>query len=232
MTPTRDPDATRQLLLEAAFAEIYEHGFQGASLDNILAAAGVTKGALYHHFKNKRALGYAVVDEVIRPQIHEYWIAPLDENDDPVETFRRIFFRARKEKGAEAIHYGCPLNNLAQEMSPLDEGFRQRTQRVLEIWHQAVVHALRRGQATGTVRRDIDCEKAALFILASLEGTIGLAKNQQSEMPFDACWYGLERFLEGLRATAAEDGAIPAAGPKAAADDRRPAGEPELVANV
>jgi AcrR family transcriptional regulator len=40
-------------------------GFRSADLDAILAAAGVTRGALYYHSDNKKALGYAVVDEVI-----------------------------------------------------------------------------------------------------------------------------------------------------------------------
>jgi len=56
----RDPQATRQALLLAAFEEIHEQGFRAASLDRILERAGCTKGALYHHFENKTALGYAV----------------------------------------------------------------------------------------------------------------------------------------------------------------------------
>ncbi len=49
----RDPEGTRALLVETAFREIHAHGYGGASLDRILTNAGVTKGALYHHFKSK-----------------------------------------------------------------------------------------------------------------------------------------------------------------------------------
>jgi TetR/AcrR family transcriptional regulator, transcriptional repressor for nem operon len=48
-------------------------GFRSADVNAILAAAGVTKGALYHHFENKEALGYAVVDEVIASRTREKW---------------------------------------------------------------------------------------------------------------------------------------------------------------
>jgi len=58
-----EPD-TRSKILFAAYKEIHLHGFQAASLNNILAHTGVTKGALYHHFPNKTELGYAVIDEV------------------------------------------------------------------------------------------------------------------------------------------------------------------------
>src|SRR5271156_2611915 len=60
----RDSERTRERLLQAASREIYRSGFQSASLDTILAVAGVTKGALYYHFDSKEALGYAVVDEI------------------------------------------------------------------------------------------------------------------------------------------------------------------------
>jgi AcrR family transcriptional regulator len=63
----RDAGRTRERLLQAASREIYRAGFQSASLDTILAAAGVTKGALYYHFDSKEALGYAVVDESSPP---------------------------------------------------------------------------------------------------------------------------------------------------------------------
>ena len=76
MATQRNPDLTRKSLLRAAFQEIYESGFQAASLDKILSKAGVTKGALYHHFSSKQKLGYAVVDELIREGILERWVRP------------------------------------------------------------------------------------------------------------------------------------------------------------
>jgi len=51
----RDPERTRERLLQAAFREVYRYGFQSAGIDTILAATNVTKGALYHHFKSKEA---------------------------------------------------------------------------------------------------------------------------------------------------------------------------------
>src|SRR5205807_6655839 len=73
-TRLRDSERTRERLLQAASREIYRSGFQSASLDTILASAGVTKGALYYHFKSKEALGYTVVEEVIAPDVHGKWV--------------------------------------------------------------------------------------------------------------------------------------------------------------
>src|ERR1700752_5044765 len=82
----RDPERTRERLLQAAFREIYRSGFQSASLDAILASAGVTKGALYYYFKSKQALGYAVVEEVIAPYNYGQWVRPLQNGKDPVDA--------------------------------------------------------------------------------------------------------------------------------------------------
>src|SRR5258708_39678385 len=80
----RDPDRTRERLLDAGFFEIYRHGFQAAGLDTIVDRAEVTKGALYHHFPSKHALGYAVLEEVIARFTDRRWIDPLSSPADPV----------------------------------------------------------------------------------------------------------------------------------------------------
>src|SRR5580704_8742673 len=82
----RDPERTRERLLQAAFREVYKSGFQSAGLDAILAAAGVTKGALYYHFNSKEALGYAVVEEVIDPDVRATWVRPLQNGKDPIDA--------------------------------------------------------------------------------------------------------------------------------------------------
>jgi TetR/AcrR family transcriptional regulator, transcriptional repressor for nem operon len=66
-TRLRDPERTRQRLLQAAFREVYVSGFQSARLKAILAASGVTKGTLYYYFKSAEALEYAIVEEIIDP---------------------------------------------------------------------------------------------------------------------------------------------------------------------
>ena len=82
----RDGQRTRARLLDAAFQKIYRSGFRSADMDAILAAAGVTKGALYHHFENKDALGYAVVDEVITDLTYKKWLTPLQMGENPIDA--------------------------------------------------------------------------------------------------------------------------------------------------
>jgi AcrR family transcriptional regulator len=201
---SRQPDQTRQRLLDAAFAEIYRHGFQAASLANILADTGLTKGALYHHFPDKKSLGLAVVDEIIGKRMTERFVDPLMASKQPMRAMLDLLGEKRRQPEA-SLKLGCPLNNLMQEMSPVDEDFRMGLRRVLSAWQIAFEETLQRAQAAGELRRDVDCRAAALFIVAAWEGCVGVAKNMQSADGFADCMAQLQGYVESLR----QDGPAP-----------------------
>src|ERR1700735_2496004 len=146
---SRNAGRTRALLLQAAFQEIYRSGFRSADLDAILDAAGVTKGARYYHFDDKEALGYAVLDEVMLSDLHQKWVQPLRNAKNPIDALVRIVQSESLKR--EDIQRGCPLLNLSQEMSGIDEGFRKRTAKIFKDWREAVAGALRDGQKRGLV---------------------------------------------------------------------------------
>ena len=194
----RNPDVTRHRILEAAFMEMYRKGFQGMRLDEVLTATGLTKGALYHHFPNKRALGYAVVDEVILPTVETMWLQPLKNAADPLQGLVTVIEQFPDVMPPEMIQYGCPVNNLAQEMSPLDEGFRKRLDYIFRVWHDVTEEALERASQQGRIREDINCDETATFVLAALEGCIGIAKTAQSAERLRICNRGLVDYLQSL----------------------------------
>lgn len=198
-TPAKQPDLTRQKLLEAAFAEIHRQGFQAASLAQILADTGLTKGALYHHFPDKKALGLAVVEEVIRPMLAAMMFEPLRDTKRPIASMQSMLRAKAAEPDPRVVTLGCPLNNLMQEMSPIDETFRQLLNRLFQEWVEVMKQGLERGQASGEVRKNIDAGETAFFIVSALEGCIGMSKNTQSLDAYRGCLKQLSRFLETLK---------------------------------
>jgi len=176
----RQRDETRKVLLDAAFWEIYRFGYQSASIDRILDGTRLTKGALYHHFPNKLQLGYAVVEEAVGPWIREHWVAPLEQASNPIDGLNHSVQRALADAPDELIHGGCPLNNIAQEMSNLDEGFRTRIDAVLDDWRTTISRRLTEGQAAGSVRRDLDAATTAAFLVAVFEGIAAAGKAAKS----------------------------------------------------
>jgi TetR/AcrR family transcriptional regulator, transcriptional repressor for nem operon len=196
----RDPEATRRLILEIGQEQVYLHGFQGASLGHILSLAGVTKGAFFHHFPTKLEFGYSIVEEILAGMIIAQWVVPLRSSADPLETIAVEF-----ERGADVLRQrrpilGCPLNNLAQEMNPLDDGFRVRTSTIFDLWRNTFRDALDRGQQSGIVRAGIETADAAHALVAQIEGTLSLARNSQDPEDLTAGARGLRRHLESMRA--------------------------------
>jgi TetR/AcrR family transcriptional repressor of nem operon len=196
----KTPDLTRQKLLEAAFDEIHRNGFQAASLTQILADTGLTKGALYHHFPDKKALGLAVVEEMIRPSLAAMMFDPLAETRQPLAAMQAMLTAKASETDPWVVTLGCPLNNLMQEMSPVDETFRLNLNGLFQDWVTVVKSALTRGKKSGEVRKDIDSAETAFFIVSALEGCIGMSKNTQSVAAYRGCLGQLIRYLETLKA--------------------------------
>jgi TetR/AcrR family transcriptional regulator, transcriptional repressor for nem operon len=195
----RDPERTRQRLLQAAFREVYRYGFQSAGIDTILAATNVTKGALYYHFESKEALGYAIIEEIVAELTRDRWLLPLErsKDKDPIDALMGIVqaipHRPRDVKG------GCALVNLTQEMSQLDEQFRKRLERIFHAWQEGVAMTLRRGQYQGTVRRDLVPEETASFLIAMVEGYEVLAKNAQDAKVWNLGIRNIVGWLSSLR---------------------------------
>ncbi len=194
-----DADATRRSLLEAAYEEIHRFGFQAASLNAILERTGVTKGALYHHFSSKLQLGYAVLDEHIAEELQRLWFEPLQQPGHPIDVLMGTIMKMGEHYQCEEITLGCPLNNLAQEMSAIDDGFRQRIDSIYKRWQESIETLLTRGQQERSISTAIDPADTAFFILASLEGCMSMAKNAQSHDELMRCGKALSSYLNSLR---------------------------------
>ena len=189
---------TRETLLQHAYQQIHEYGFQAVSLEAILQDTGVTKGALYHHFPNKNALGYAVIEEIIAPNLAEFWIKPVIESNDPIHALQAVIRSEGESMTMAELKMGCPLNNLSQEMSSVDEGFRNRMDAIYSEWRRHYSEALAAGIKSGKVKKRLDIEATAVFLIASLEGCIGMAKNAQSMDVLNQCGMGILSYLDSL----------------------------------
>ena len=190
---------TREKILIAAFEEIYEHGYQAASLSNILKNTGATKGALYHHFKNKKELGYAVLDEVVCESYTDMWITPLAKTDDPITTITELLIQNEEMVTQEDIRRGCPLHNLAQEMSPIDDDFRERISTAYDGWQAAIGDAFERGIKAGNVNPSAYSKSLPLLFVATLEGCMGMAKTTQNLGTLSCCGEALIERINTLR---------------------------------
>jgi TetR/AcrR family transcriptional repressor of nem operon len=190
----RNFEKSRKEILDVAFWEVFVHGFQGVSIDGIVSKTSLTKGAFYHHFPTKIDLGYVLVDEVIKPMIIDRWITPLNDFRNPLEG---VLLQMRKLIGEcppDLLRFGCPLNNLVQEMAPIDQGFKKRLAAALNLWIDKMDGHLKRAQAEGILKHEIDTREVAHFIVMAHEGFYGLIKGLGSPGLFQALYRSMNAY--------------------------------------
>ena len=178
-TATRSPKgaATRDQIVDAAARLIHLQGYHCTSLDDVLRESGVGKGNFYYYFKSKEDLGYAIIDRVIQGFL-ERALEPIfaDPAGDPIAQIHTFLDRVLDNQRQRSCVGGCPIGNLASELSDVHEGFRQRLAGVFAEWRLRLAEVLSRGQAAG--RLGAACEPAGIaqFVVAALEGAILLTK--------------------------------------------------------
>jgi hypothetical protein len=93
---------------------------------------------------------------------------------------------------------GCPLNNLAQEMSPLDEGFRTRIDNLYGLWRRRLATAVAAGIKAGKIRKSIAPKNVAALVVAAQMGIWGTAKNSQDADLMRQSGETVCEYLDGL----------------------------------
>lgn len=190
---------TRTQIVHKTFEALRRQGFQGLRTDKVIAELGITKGAYYHYFPDKLSVGYAVTDEIIAPMYIKNWQNLLADDQPVLDNICRVLDHHKHYVRPDNVHLGCPLNNLIQEMSPLDEGFNLRLRRIVEKQRALIEAALNYGQEAGQIQPSVVPRSLALFILSALEGCYGIAKALQQKAVFDEGMEQLKAYLQLLR---------------------------------
>ena len=143
--------ATRDQILDAASRLIYLRGYHCTSLDDVLRESGVGKGNFYYYFRSKEELGFAIIDRLVHG-FAERTLEPAfaDAHADPVAQIHDFLDRLLENQRQRKCVGGCPMGNLASELSDVHEGFRQRLAGIFLRWRARLTDALERGQGDGT----------------------------------------------------------------------------------
>jgi AcrR family transcriptional regulator len=181
-----DPEGLRRRVLDAAAQLFQARGYANASLHEVGQAAGVTGGALHHHFPSKRALGLAVIRERVRTAVSETWIEPVVNAASLPEGVSRVFQEIEDGLSAAGRVNGCPLNNLALELSSAEPELREEIEAVFSDWRGAIADRIRRDQSQGQLK-GFAADALAMLIVAAYSGAMTMAKAEQRPDPLAQC---------------------------------------------
>jgi TetR/AcrR family transcriptional regulator, transcriptional repressor for nem operon len=178
---TRKGQATRDRILAAAAALMYQQGVAGTSTEDLQAAAGVSASQIYHYFGNKHALTCAVIGYWSDTNLgfHKPLLAHLDDIDALRDWAQAVVDSAR----ANDFRGGCPLGSLASELADTDDVARDDVVVGYRRWQGAIRDGLAAMKARGALVESADVDQLAMALLAALQGGLLLAKTFRDGEP-------------------------------------------------
>ena len=188
-------EQTREKILAEARLVFKRKGFAATTINDLLDAAGTTKGNLYFHFADKEAIGLAVLK---REQ--QLFYQSLDrvfaEATPPAQGLDHFLRQALENQSQQRFIGGCLFGNMALEASDTSPVFTRLVQEVFNEWNTRLEQHIRLAQRDRQIRTDIPAGDLAELIVAVIEGGIMQSRLHKSESPLKQSLNALRRILE------------------------------------
>ncbi|MDB5409044.1 MAG: transcriptional regulator, TetR family [Rhodospirillales bacterium] len=177
--------SNRDKILTEGLRVVHERGYAGASVRDIVQAAGVPQGSFTNHFASKEAFGLEIIElyfanscEVIRETLRNDALPPLRRLDAYIEA-------SKSRLNRDSMRNGCLFGNFTAEASDHSAIIRERLVEIFAEIQESIAYCLRAAVAAGEVPATIDCDEVAGFVVSSLQGANLLAKAQRSPVPVE-----------------------------------------------
>ena len=192
----KQPQLTRRTILEAAGAEFSLHGYAGSGLKSIVTRAELTKGALFHHFPDKRAMAVAWIEDLLAPDIEARWVEPLESigSLDALQTFCRARCVELASDDATSV-----LVSMTAETAAADAVLAAALDQIFALWRESLAGMLDRGKTEGWIHRSIQPATEAAFVVSAYAGFTVTTRAHPEESVRRTCASALEGYLETLR---------------------------------
>ena len=183
---SNDPEGMRQKVLDVAASLFQSQGYNATSMKDLLHAAGVSAGAMYHHFPTKKACGLDVIRERVQASVTATWIDPMVAASSAKSGIKSVMTAIADDLEQAQRVRGCPLNNLTLELALADSEYRAAISAIFDEWQRAIAEKLRSDIAAGRLLK-MDTESFATFVVASYSGAMAIAKAEQNVRALIRC---------------------------------------------
>jgi len=175
----KNSNDTRQKLIDITYDEIYEKGYQAASLSEILSKAQVHKGSMYYFFKNKKEMAMSALKEKLSERFIKRYATILQYESNILNEL----FKVLNDISLKDFKKGCPLANIVQEMSNLDVDFDAMSKGFYEDLKKCFKDILDKAVLLKELK-SCDTQKLALYITVVVEGAILATKATGNEKDY------------------------------------------------
>jgi AcrR family transcriptional regulator len=167
----KDEQTTRKAIIEASMKLFATRGYHGTSVSQIAEATGLTKGALYWHFRGKEDLFLTVLDR-IRESWQETIMSRVEASVRPVEKLEQLFDATSEMVTTSDNPFSMHLFLVSAGAQPEMREFEDAIRAAYAGYVTTLAGTLKSGQEDGEIRRDVDAESAAVGIIGCLEGVV------------------------------------------------------------
>ena len=175
----KNSNDTRQKLIDITYDEIYEKGYQAASLSEILLKAQVHKGSMYYFFKNKKEMAMSALKEKMKDRFTKRYATILQYESNILDEL----FKVLNDISLRDFKKGCPLANIVQEMSNLDEDFDAMSKGFYEDFRGIIKDILDKAILLKELK-SCDTQKLSMYITVVIEGGILASKATGNEKDY------------------------------------------------
>lgn len=187
----RNPEHTKQLIIEKALPIFNTKGYNAASISDITAATGITKGAIYGNFKNKDEVATAAFERGVEIVVGEITKRVKAKKTAPEKLTAIIAFYEEYLK-EPPIPGGCPVLNSSIEADDSLPFLRSRVIRSIALLKDSLMKIVNRGILEGQINRGVDAEEFANFFYSTIEGAISVSRIEGDGRSFGF----VKRFME------------------------------------
>jgi TetR/AcrR family transcriptional regulator, transcriptional repressor for nem operon len=175
----------REKILTEGLRVVHERGFAGASVRDIVQAAGVPQGSFTNHFVSKEAFCLEILDLYFKDFRATSQRTLRNDSLPPLKRLRAYIDTPIKYLNRIGWQNGCLVGNFSAEASEHSEIIRKRLVDIYEEMRQAVAYCLRAAVKSGDLSRKKDCDELAGFLIASLQGAILQSKVERNAVPIE-----------------------------------------------
>jgi TetR/AcrR family transcriptional regulator, transcriptional repressor for nem operon len=172
-------------ILTTGLRVVHEHGFGGASVRDIVQAAGVPQGSFTNHFASKEIFGLEIIElyfaynrKLIAETLRNDSLPPLRRLGTYIETIKN---RMQNDR----MRNGCLIGNFTAEATDHSEVIRKRLVEVLTEVQESFDYCLKAAVKSGSLPPNFKCDEVAGFIVSSLQGAYLLSKAYRTSEPID-----------------------------------------------
>jgi TetR/AcrR family transcriptional repressor of nem operon len=175
----------REKILSEGLRVVHERGYAGASVRDIVAAAGVPQGSFTNHFASKEAFCLEILDLYFKDSRATIQRTLRNDSLPPLVRLRAYVDAQIKYLNRIGWQNGCLVGNFSAEATDHSEVIRKRLVKIFEEMRQSVAYCLKAAVKSGELAQKTECDELGGFIVASMQGAILQAKAERRGVPIE-----------------------------------------------